>query len=105
MDERKRAHELLVDLAGNQYISPSYIYAVVTGLLRENDELKKNRAKGQINEAYAKTIESNKGVISKLKTKVNKLEQKLEKCKKFAADDMSEYIKRKRDNSIGEDDE
>ena len=42
-------------------------------------ELKKKRSKGEINEAYAKTIEANKIEISGLKVKLNKLTQKAEK--------------------------
>ena len=46
-------------------------------LVKEINELKKKRTKGEINEAYAKTIEADKDEISKLKVKINKLEQKL----------------------------
>ena len=46
-------------------------------------ESRKKRTKGEINEAYAKTIEANKGEISKLKAKVNKLTQKVEKLSNY----------------------
>ena len=45
-------------------------------------ELKKKRSKGEINEAYAKTIEANRVEISRLKSKINKLTQKLNKTNK-----------------------
>ena len=45
---------------------------------KEINELKKKRSKGEINEAFAVTIENNKDEISKLKAKNNKLSQKLD---------------------------
>ena len=50
---------------------------------KEINELKKKRTKGEINEAFAVTIENNKEEISKLKFKVNKLQQKIIKRNKF----------------------
>ena len=43
---------------------------------KEINELKKKRTVGQINEAYAKTIEDNKEIISKQSMTINKLQQK-----------------------------
>ena len=51
---------------------------LICALVERLKELKKKRTKGEINEAYAKTIEANKDEISKLKMKVNRLEQKLD---------------------------
>ena len=48
-------------------------------LVKEVYELKKKRTKGEINEAYAKTIEADKEIISYLKVRINRLEQKLSK--------------------------
>ena len=54
-------------------------------------ELKKKHSKGEINEAYAKTIEANKDEISGLKVKINKLTQKSEKQAK-SIDELSGVV-------------
>ena len=55
-------------------------------LEKENAELRKKHTKGEINEAYAQQIERDKDVISKLKAKVNKLEQNKTKLEKENAE-------------------
>lgn len=47
------------------------------GYKEEINNLKRKRSKGEINEAYAKTIETDKETISKLKAKNNQLQQRL----------------------------
>ena len=49
----------------------------------EITELKKKRTKGEINEAYARTIEKNKEELIQLKLKVNKYKTRLD-ARKFA---------------------
>lgn len=50
------------------------------------NDLRKKRSRGEINEAYAKTIESNKELISNQLSKINRLQQKLESKNKQLAD-------------------
>lgn len=48
----------------------------IESLTQRNHDLNKKRTKGEINEAYAKTIESQAEIIRKQLMKLNKLEQK-----------------------------
>lgn len=57
-------------------IDPQKYGEVINGLQKENNELKKKRSKGQINEAYAATIERQDIQRQKQLHTINKLKQK-----------------------------
>lgn len=67
-------------------------------LNQENTSLKKKNSKGEINEAYAATIERQALEISKLKQKVNKLEQKKQRVGVLCVGDY--FISKLDDGSI-----
>ena len=77
------------------YFEQSHLRSLgdINGLDAEINRLKKKRSKGEINEAFAKTIEADKVEISRLKVKVNKLEQKADKKEKELLEANANLVK------------
>lgn len=69
-----------------ELIKPCDFDSVITELQKANNELRKKRSKGQINEAYAATIERQDVERQKQAVKLNKLRQKSEKQQRQISD-------------------